>query len=64
VDLAAVKRQLRQFTEERRNAPRGEVTAEFQELMGYLQAQADYLGLDALREIEQQLRAAEHHTGK
>lgn len=64
VDLAAVKRQLRQFTEERRNAPRGEVTAEFQELMGYLQAQADYLGLDALSGIEQQLRDTEHHTGK
>ena len=64
MDLAAVKRQLRQFTEERRNAPRGQVTAEFRELLQYLHVQADYLGIDALRGLEQQLRDAEHRTDK
>lgn len=59
VDLAAVKRQLRQFAEERRHAPREEVLAEFRELMEYLQAQAGYLGVDALRGLEQQLRDAD-----
>ena len=60
VDLAAVKRQLRQFAEDRRNAPREEVLAEFRELMEYLQAQAGYLGVDALRGLEQQLRQQGH----
>ncbi|MBS0387122.1 MAG: hypothetical protein JSR15_01480 [Proteobacteria bacterium] len=59
VDLAAVKRQLRQFAEERRHAPREEVLAEFRELMEYLQAQAGFLGVDALRGLEQQLRDAD-----
>ena len=61
VDLAAVKRQLRQFAEDRRNAPREEVLAEIRELMEYLQAQAGYLGVDALRGLEQQLRQQGHH---
>jgi hypothetical protein len=52
VDLAAVKRQLRQFAEERRNAPPGQVKAEFRELMEYLQSQAGTLGVDALRGAE------------
>jgi hypothetical protein len=52
VDLAAVKRQLRQFAEERRNAPPGQVRAEFRELMEYLQSQAGALGVDALRSAE------------
>jgi hypothetical protein len=52
VDMAAVKRQLRQFAEERRNAPRNQVRAEFRELMEYLQSQAGELGVDALRGLE------------
>ncbi|MGH8253919.1 MAG: hypothetical protein ACRES2_07740 [Steroidobacteraceae bacterium] len=52
VDLAAVKRQLRQFAEERRNAPRSQVTAEFRELLEYLHSQAGSLGVDALRGLD------------
>jgi hypothetical protein len=48
VDLASVKRQLRQFAEERRFAPRGLVEAEFRELIEYLRSQAGDLGLDPL----------------
>jgi hypothetical protein len=48
VDLASVKRQLRQFAEERRLAPRGLVEAEFRELIEYLRSQAGDLGLDPL----------------
>lgn len=55
VDLAAVKRQLRKFADERRHAPRETVMAEFRELMEYLHAQASYLGVDALRGLEKQL---------
>ncbi len=62
IDLAAVKRQLRQFAEERRDAPREQVTGEFRELMQYLRTQADNLGLDALRGLEQQLRDAERRA--
>ncbi|HVN98520.1 MAG TPA: hypothetical protein VMT49_00640 [Steroidobacteraceae bacterium] len=58
IDLAAVKRQLRQFAEQRRHAPREEVAAEFRELMEYVQTQAGYLGVDAVRGLEQQLRDA------
>ena len=59
VDLAAVKRQLRLFAEERRGAPRETVMAEFRELMEYLHTQAGYLGVDALRGLEKQLQDAE-----
>lgn len=52
LQLAAVKQQLRQFAEERRNAPLSQVTAEFRELMEYLNSQADALGVDALRGLE------------
>jgi hypothetical protein len=60
VDLAAVKRQLRQFAEERRNSPRNLVRAEFRELMEYLQSQAGELGVDALRGLEKLRDAAAH----
>ena len=53
-----MKRQLRQFAEERRNAPRNQVTAEFRELMEYLQSQAGELGVDALRGLEKLRDAA------
>lgn len=59
VNLATVKYQLRQFAEERRNAPRETVLAEFRELMEYLHTQAGYLGVDALRGLEKQLRDTE-----
>jgi hypothetical protein len=64
LDLAAMKRQLHQFAEDRRNAPREQVTAEFRELMQYLHAQADYLGLDAQHALEQELQDAEHRADK
>ncbi len=63
VDLEAVKRQLRRFAEERRNAPRETVMAEFRELVDYLHAQADSLGVDAQRGNEKQPRDA-HQTDK
>lgn len=54
VDLAALKRQLRQFAEERKNAPRSQVAAEFGELVACLHAHASGLGIDPLRGIEDQ----------
>jgi hypothetical protein len=45
VDLASMKRQLRQFTEERRLAPRALVQAEFRELVDFLHSQASDLGV-------------------
>ena len=56
VDIDAVKRQLRQFAEERKDAPRSQVIAEFTELVEYLYAQANQLGIDPRQAIESQLR--------
>ena len=52
VDVAAVKLQLRQFAEERKNAPRSVVIAEFKELVECLNTQANNLGIDPLRGID------------
>ncbi len=49
VDLAVVKLQLRQFAEERKDAPRNVVIAEFKELVECLYTQANYLGIDPPR---------------
>ena len=46
VDLDSMKRQLRQFAEERKFAPRALVQAEFRDLVAYLNAQASDLGVD------------------
>jgi hypothetical protein len=47
VDLASMKRQLRQFAEERRLVPRAVVQAEFRELLELLRSQANELGMDS-----------------
>ena len=48
VDLASMKRQLRQFTEERKSAPRAQVQAEFRELVEFMHSQASALGIDPM----------------
>ena len=49
VDVAAVKLQLRQFAEERKDALRSVVIAEFKELIECLNTQANNLGIDPPR---------------
>jgi len=46
VDLDSMKRQLRQFAEERKFAPRALVQAEFRDLVAFLHSQASDLGVD------------------
>lgn len=46
VDLALMKRQLRQFAEERQSSPRALVQAEFRELLDFLHSQANDLGMN------------------
>jgi hypothetical protein len=48
VDLASLKRQLHQFAEERRSAPRAQVQAEFRELVALVHSQASDLGIDPM----------------
>lgn len=48
VDLATLKRQLHQFAEERRLAPRALVQEEFRELVDLLHSQASDLGINPL----------------
>ena len=52
IDVDSLKRLLQRFATERMQAPRGQVTAEFTELVECLLAQADQLGVDLLQGTE------------
>jgi len=62
VDLVSMKRQLRQFAEDRKFAPRGLVQAEFRELVEYLRSQASDLGIDPMAGVDKTLPGMEGRT--